>query len=119
MTDFSFLFELEKQLHSFDVRSSASKISSLLSPNFFEYGSSGRIWTRNDIMEQLPTEDGETKIKSRDFKATPLAADVVLVTYISIRQEGDAVCGEVLRSSIWRKNPDGWQMEFHQGTKKQ
>ncbi|EEF57483.1 DUF4440 domain-containing protein [Pedosphaera parvula] len=119
MTDFSFLFELEKQSHSFEVRSSASKISLLLSPNFFEHGSSGRIWSRNEILERLPTEDGSTKIKSRDYKATPLAADVVLITYISANQEGDAISGEFLRSSIWRKNPTGWQMEFHQGTRKQ
>ncbi|MDB6124484.1 MAG: RNAse [Pedosphaera sp.] len=119
MPDFSFLFELEKQLHSFEVRSSASKLSSLLSPNFFEHGSSGKIWTRNDILERLPTEDGAIKIQSRDYKAIPLAADVVLITYISVSQEGDVICGECLRSSLWRKNPNGWQMEFHQGTRKQ
>lgn len=47
MIDFNFLFELEKQLHSFEVRSDRAKISALLSPDFFEFGSSGKAWTNH------------------------------------------------------------------------
>ena len=118
MTDFSFLFELEKKLHSFEVRSNAQKISNLLSPDFFEFGSSGTTWTREEILSRLPTEDGKTKIQSYDYKSTPLSDKVVLITYISKRIELNGEFSEFLRSSIWRKNGEHWQMEFHQGTLK-
>lgn len=109
MDNFSFLYELEKQLHSPEIRQSAEKISALLSNDFFEFGSSGNIWTRNDILARLPAENSRASIQSSDYKATPLADDVVLITYQSSGS---------LRSSIWRKNKQGWQMEFHQGTPK-
>jgi len=117
MEKFNILFELEKSLHTFEIRSSEVKIAKLLSPDFFEFGSSGSLWTREDILKRLPAEQGSAKIESTNFKATVLAPEVVLITYISIRTEAD-IKTEFLRSSIWRKNSDEWQMEFHQGTVK-
>ncbi len=118
MTDFSFLFDLEMQLHSFETRSSEQKISKLLSLDFFEFGSSGKTWTRKEILERLPTEPQESTIQSSDYKATQLADHIVLVTYVSRRTKNDSSSTEFLRSSIWRKNETGWQMVFHQGTPK-
>jgi hypothetical protein len=118
MTDFNFLFDLEKQLHSFETRSNDQKLATLLGENFFEFGSSGKIWSRKDILERLPSEDQNTLIESSQYQATPLADQVVLVTYVSRRVMKDAPAMEFLRSSVWRKNPNGWQMEFHQGTPK-
>ncbi len=115
MEKFEILFELEKSLHTFEVRSNAAKIAGLLSPDFFEFGSSGSLWTREDILKRLPAEDGNAKVESINFKATALAPEVILITYISIRTEV-GIKTESLRSSVWRKNSVGWQMEFHQGT---
>jgi hypothetical protein len=33
--------------------------------------------------------------------------DVVLVTYL---------CADALRSSVWRRRPEGWRLLYHQGT---
>jgi hypothetical protein len=38
MEDYTFLFELERQLHTTEVRCNVSKLSSLLSPGFIEFG---------------------------------------------------------------------------------
>ena len=46
-----------------------------------------------------------------DFAARRLAPSVVLLTY---RATADGVA--TLRSSIWRRAGDCWQMMFHQGT---
>lgn len=115
-TDFAFLFDLEKELHSSEVRSNSSKIASLLSPNFFEFGSSGRVLTRAAILEILPSEDGKISHESYDYKAISLSEDVVLVTYISVCMIEGKASQKVLRSSIWRRYSDNWKMEFHQGT---
>lgn len=116
MGNFSILFELEKQLHSSEVRSDPSRIASLLSPDFYEFGSSGKVWTREAILKNLPAEDGKTKIESRDYKASSLSEDVILVTYISVRVTEGMDSQEFLRSSIWRNHSDNWKMEFYQGT---
>jgi hypothetical protein len=118
MNDFSIIFELERQLHSSEVRTNPSKIDLLLAPDFYEFGSSGKVWTREETLKSLQAEDGETKIESRDYKAMPLAEDVVLITYVSTRLFEGKVSQEFLRSSIWRKYLGHWKMEFHQGTLK-
>lgn len=118
MSDFSILFELEKQLHSSEVRSDPSRIATLLCPDFYEFGSSGKVWTREAILKSLPAEDGKTKIESRDYKATSFSEDVVLVTYISVRVTEGKDTQEFLRSSIWRNHSGNWKMAFHQGTLK-
>lgn len=113
---FEHLWTLEKQLHSFEVRSDEKRISDLLSPNFYEFGSSGNTWSRSDILSRLPAEDDKTKIDAFDFNATLLSKDVVLITYISRRDRAGAATTEFKRSSIWKYNGLSWQMEFHQGT---
>lgn len=115
MEDYSFLFELERQLHSTEVRCNVPRITSLLSPGFIEFGSSGNVWTLKDILERLPSEDQKNEIESFDYIARKLSHDVILVTYVSkrISEKGTT---ESLRSSIWKHSPLGWQMEFHQGT---
>jgi hypothetical protein len=45
-----------------------------------------------------------------------LAADIILATYRATKTEVDGQQSYSLRSSIWRKNGDKWQMFFHQGT---
>lgn len=119
MKEFEHLFELEKQLHSFEVRSNPERISQLLSQNFFEFGSSGKIWTRETILKELSSEDGITKIESSNYRATPLTSDVVLITYISTMVNPDQKQASFLRSSIWNKSHGSWKMVFHQGTPKQ
>ena len=42
---------------------------------------------------------------------TRLGGDVIHLTYLSERAGRRA-----LRSSIWRRTPDGWRVYFHQGT---
>lgn len=113
MKDYFFLFELEKQLHLPKTRSDKQELMKLLAPDFFEFGSSGKKWSREDIVERLPFERDQYQIQSSDYKATFLAAGVVLVTYISKRNEES-----YLRSSIWREIDNNWQMVFHQGTRK-
>lgn len=110
------LYDLERQLHSYAVRSNRDLLTTLLSPNFFEFGASGRLWTRQDILDRLPTEDGKTRIEARDFRAHSLSSDIILVTYISRRISEDATSHEFLRSSVWKKHGESWKMEFHQGT---
>lgn len=117
MTDYSFLFDLERELHSPACRHNHARLAELLAPGFFEFGASGSVWQREDTLAALPQEGVSTEppaILSWDYQAISLSPEVVLVTYRADKSDNG---GQTLRSSIWRKNGDSWQMEFHQGTK--
>jgi len=53
----------------------------------------------------------EPAITATEMTGTRLAGDVIHLTYLSERAGRRA-----LRSSIWRRTPDGWRVYFHQGT---
>ena len=99
------------------VRSDRTSVAELLADDFVEFGSSGRIWTRDEILDLLA---GETPapINMMDFECALLGEDVALVTYRASRT--DARTGiqiSSLRSSIWTKRSGGWRLRFHQGTR--
>lgn len=99
------------------VRSDRTRVAELLADDFVEFGSSGRMWTRYEILDHLA---GETPapIHMMDFECALLGEDVALVTYRASRT--NALTGiqiSSLRSSIWTKKPGGWRLRFHQGTR--
>jgi hypothetical protein len=99
------------------VRSNRTRVAELLADDFVEFGSSGRIWTREEILDLLAGEN-PAPIHMIDFECALLAEDVVLVTYRASRT--NALTGiqiSSLRSSIWTKKPGGWRLRFHQGTR--
>jgi len=109
---------LEESLLDAAVRRDRKKMRSMLAENFLEFGSSGRVWTRNSIIELLSQETGFVAPAIEDFRCAFLSDDVTLVTYRTVRTDPDT--GEVLaslRSSIWVNESGGWRMRFHQGTR--
>lgn len=110
------LITLELELLTKSTRRNRERLEQLLAPDFFEFGSSGNIWTRKEILERLPTEE-VLQVTASDFKAHALAVNAVLITYQTERLEADGSVSKALRSSIWKVNGSMWQMCFHQGTK--
>jgi hypothetical protein len=110
------LRELEEKLLQLVVRRDPEAVSALLTDDFREFGSSGRIFNKQQIL--LALQESPSQLSLRDFQATTLAPDVALVTYRAIRShnpEQSAV--QSLHSSIWAFRNARWQMVFHQGTK--
>ena len=106
---------LERRLLEPGVRSSRQELDALLADGFVEFGSSGRVWTRNEIIADMlagPTSD----IEIDSVESHHIGDDVVLITYRS-RRPGETDANEALRSSIWRRAGDTWELVFHQGTK--
>jgi DNA-binding MarR family transcriptional regulator len=103
---------LEDSLWRPETRSDRDYMERLLSPDFFEFGRSGRVYTREDIVGMRFTKPIDYAL--RDFKITPLDRQVALVTYVSEVAANEPVRGN--RSSLWRKTQQGWQLSFHQGT---
>ena len=109
---------LEQSLLDVDVRSDTERVSALLADDFMEFGSSGRVWTREMTTAALALEtpDGVTTRIVSDLSVRPLADGVALVTYTVTRQSPNAPDVRTLRSSIWRNADNAWRMVFHQGT---
>ncbi len=113
------LKELEDRLLQPEVRLSPDLVADLLDDEFVEYGSSGKVYNKQQIIEFLKTDILEPPSRNfiTDFKANELAPGIVLVTFCLVRQMGlKDLTLHSLRSSVWKKQNGEWKMVFHQGT---
>lgn len=110
------LQELEEWMLQPEFRQSVHEIEKLLADDFIEFGSSGQIYTKQQVLDELSL--GATdEWTLGDFNLKSLAPDVALVTYRAYRFDGENHRGTAsLRSSIWKLNQGRWQVVFHQGT---
>ena len=110
------LYQLEERLLHPEVRRSKEDLMTLLADDFIEFGSSGSIFNKQQIVEALIQSHTE-QMELKDFQAKILAPDVVLTTFrVEKYNEPREVMRNSLRSSIWKFIEGRWQMVFHQGT---
>lgn len=111
-----FFRQVEERLLHPEVRSSGDDLSRLLADDFIEFGSSGTIYNKQQIIGSLAREQMMER-SIADFSVRVLADDLVLLNYRSTRRDpATAEEWRSLRSSIWKLNDTRWQMIFHQGT---
>jgi len=96
----------------FDLRSSRARLDALLSEEYFEFGRSGRAYSKVEIVAQVLADPvlpgGDCSASDLvEFRAMLVAPEVVLVTYW---------LRGALRSSLWRREARTWRILFHQGT---
>lgn len=107
------LRELEESLWHPETRFDREYVDGILAPGFVEFAHSGRVWTRDEIMNS-PYEDFEAILPLPDFAVRYVTADVALVTYRSQLLGSNVLVAN--RSSMWRRSDGRWRLEFHQGT---
>lgn len=105
----------EEQLLQSDVRHSAQTLDALLADEFLEFGSSGRTYDKQKVLESLPNENPVPRTLN-NFKTMTLSPGVILATYHSTYWEPGAEPAHSRRCSIWKLVNGRWQMVFHQGT---
>jgi hypothetical protein len=106
---------LEEKLLQPSFRRNRKEIAELLAEDFYEFGSSGRVWNKQQILDHLETGP-IFNVTIRDFQAKQLAPGAILVTYNLTIQTPQTETTHSLRSSIWISHEDRWQILFHQGT---
>jgi len=84
-------------------------LGSLVTDDFLEFGSSGRVWDAASVHHALASTPGPVSIE--DFAVDLVAPDVALVTY----RMTDPIPSN--RSSLWVRRDGRWVMRFHQGTR--
>ena len=108
---------LEETLHCHDTRRSSAAVEALLTEDFIEFGSSGRVYNQREMIELLAQEKkDDTTLVATDYLLRSISADAVLLTYRTCRRMANGSERSVLRSSIWQRGCGGWKMLFHQGT---
>jgi hypothetical protein len=108
------LFELEQRLAQVGKRLAAEEATLLIADDFVEFGSSGKVWSKDEIIAAISEWSPIERIV-KDFSVRELSASICLITYKVIAAERQARPFS-LRSSIWRNNGGKWQIIFHQGT---
>lgn len=109
------IHDLELSLMSADVRLSSKDLGRLLADDFMEFGSSGQVYYKKDILKRVPKTASQVKYLMSNFKAKELSEDVVISTFKTRRIINKEIKVS-LRSSLWRKNGNVWKIFFHQGT---
>jgi len=110
------IYDLELLLLDPSVRQSAAQLSQLIADDFIEFGSSGKVYNKQDMLDLLPLEAEPFSVAITDFKVIALSSEVILSTY-KVTVRSDVFVRTSLRSSLWKLYEAGWQMFFHQGTK--
>lgn len=93
-----------------EVRKSVEELEILLDDDFIEFGSSGRIFNKQQVIDGLVNEP-IIQMTLMDFEVKLLAPDVALTTYRVLKHKDMKYS---LRSSIWKRKEDKWQMVFYQ-----
>ena len=107
---------LEERLAMPLASESRESLGALLAPDFREFGSSGRIYDLSATLDAL-VPGGRPRVALEDFAATSVADGVVLVTYLSRSVPGPGWKPPALRSSLWVRRDQRWELKFHQGTR--
>jgi hypothetical protein len=112
--DLDELQQLEESLWIANTRFDRAYMERILSPDFVEFGRSGKVYGREETLSAT-SHDIRCTLPLKHFSARCIEANVFLVTYVSeIKGEGEVLLAN--RSSIWIKAIQGWQLRFHQGT---
>jgi len=109
------IHQLEASLLASEVRTSRDKLNRLLADDFVEYGSSGLVYDKKDVLKSLPTAPATT-CHLYDFVTIEFSDSLVQTRFKTDRLDPDGTKLTSLRSSLWKKTGDNWRMFFHQGT---
>ncbi|WP_146813747.1 nuclear transport factor 2 family protein [Halobacillus faecis] len=104
------LKELENHHIQVNTRKSTEELDHILAEDFWEIGSSGVPYDKKFCLVQGVVL---TEMTLHHYQIQPLSEDTVLATYYV---EDRTRSRNTLRSSIWKKIDERWQLYFHQGT---
>ena len=112
------LESLELELQRNDIRRVPHRAEELRHSDFEEIGRSGRQYSRAEAIAALTAQDSSRpNITSESFQLHIVDDRTAMLTYTTAELgEGGVRHNTALRSSIWTRSANGWQLRFHQGT---
>jgi hypothetical protein len=108
---------LEVELHHAGPNFRKARVEELLHPQFHQAGRSGQHYDRQTVVRFLSSQKAPASVESSRFAVAVLAPQCALLTYESFQWSPDGrEQNRALRSSIWVKSGEQWQLRYHQGT---
>ena len=110
---------LEERLANPRAGDSKESLAGMFAAGFREFGSSGRIFDTDTVLGAPGTvaqRPSRAPISMEGFRVERVAPNVVLATYLARVPAGPGWKPPTLRSSLWCKRDNRWQIVFHQGT---
>ena len=104
----------EPIFHRPELGATRAHFESMMVPDFWEVGASGRRYGKDDVLDELERRYSGEHVdhwETSGFHCRRLAEDVYLMTYTLLQG-----ARKTRRSTIWQKTPTGWEIVFHQGT---
>lgn len=108
------LISLEPIYHAACPDAAPEHFEKLVAPEFWEIGASGTRYARDfclKVLSERQQTPDPTTWQTDEWHVSEAGEDLYLLTY-RLSQPYRAT----LRSSLWRIEPQGWQVLFHQGT---
>lgn len=115
--DHLLLLNLETQLLTPQTRRDTNILNGLIAEDFEELSSDGRVISRHEVIDWLTKGESDVLWTITNFRTRPLSGDIAVATYVAVKIQTNAAPRRSMRSSIWRRLGDRWQMVFHQGTR--
>jgi hypothetical protein len=109
------LMALEPIFHRPEAGTTRADFERMMAAEFREVGASGRRYSREfvlDVLDQRHMAPHEDVLEASGFECVWLCGETYLLTY-DLLQDG---VRRTRRSTIWRREADGWKIVFHQGT---
>ena len=109
------LMQREPIFHRPEFGTTRAEFERMTVSGFWEVGASGSRYSREFVLEELERRHATPQAdvwETSDFRCQRLADDVFLLTY-SLLQDRVRL---TRRTTIWRRDEDGWKIVFHQGT---
>lgn len=113
-SDIDELRKLEESLWVEATRFDPLYMDRVLAPEFFEFGRSGRIYSRRECLAVMSGGPIGARLPLPNFTVQELDANIALVTYRSEVTYDPLQAAN--RSSLWVRANNDWRLVFHQGT---
>lgn len=111
------LLALELALARRDEAAIPGGYEAVLHEAFLEFGSSGRTWSRAEILEALRAAPPTDAVSIEAFATHELAPGVYLATFETAGIDpANGLRVRRRRSSVWIRDGDRHRIRFHQGT---
>jgi ribonuclease HI len=117
MDDAETLRGLELALARRDEAAIPGGYEGVLHSSVVEFGSSGRVWTRDEILEALRAGPPVDAVTIEGFDAHAVRPGVYLVMFETTQTDPTTgLTSRQRRSSLWMREGDGFVLRFHQST---
>lgn len=113
------LNEREPIFHNDPPGADRAYLESLIAEDYFEVGGSGRIYSRDRVIETVvdryDREEPAVPYEVDEFAVRVIAPNTFLATYTLSQPDGHET-RVTRRSTIWSNAAERWQVVYHQGT---